>query len=124
MIDWSIPANIRNVLLEASANLDDRRWFSAGLGARRAVEMLCDDRGATGRDLKRQLESLRDSGQIDGTTYEWSDAVRTVGNQAAHSNESLSEDDAKDAVDFALSLCDIIYVLPKRLQRHESRRLI
>lgn len=123
-LDWSIPSGIRAALVESSASLGDRRWFSAGLGARRAVEMLCADFGAAGRDLKAKLEWLRDNGHIDAVTYEWSDAVRTVGNDAAHGTDGVSEEDAEDAIEFAVSLCDLLYVVPKRLERHNRRRIL
>lgn len=121
-LHYSIPSGIRNALLEASANLDDQRWSSAAVQARRAVEMLSSDKSAAGRNLQQRLEWLRDQGHISKDVYEWSDAVRDVGNEGAH-DEKVDRHDAEDAVDFAVSLCEIIYVMPARLKRHQMRRL-
>ena len=122
--DRSIPAGIRDALIEADANLSDRRWSSAGVQARRAVEMLCAEKGAPSRrNLKAKLEWLRDNHHIDAEVYKWSDAVRDIGNDAAHESE-VDEHDAQDAIEFAVSLCELLYVVPARLERHQRRRLL
>lgn len=118
---YSIPGGIRGALMEAAANLDDQRWSSAAVQARRAVEMLCNDKGATRGTLKSKLEWLRDNGHIDAKVYGWSDAVRDVGNEAAHEPQ-VSRADAEDAFEFAISLCELVYVVPHRFRRHKERR--
>ena len=120
---WSIPSGIRNALLEASANLDDRRWSSAAVQARRAVEMLRGDKSAVGRNLQKRLEWLRDQGHISRDVYEWSDAVRDVGNEGAH-EAKVDRRDAEDAVEFAITVCELVYVMPARLERHQKRPLL
>jgi hypothetical protein len=90
---------------------------------RRCLQIIAEDKGATGRDLKRKLESLSVSGTLTSTLESISTIIREVGNDGAHPNEfEPSIGDAKYILDFLLLLIDQIYILPEKAEELRARR--
>lgn len=91
---------------------------------RRTLEGTCADQGSTKRTLVSNLKDLQAQGKIDGFLAEWADLLRIVGNEGAHFSfsDSVTAQDAEDALDFAEALLDHLYVLRARFDDFKGRR--
>lgn len=97
--------------------------FAAVVMFRKCLQIIVEDKGATGRDLKQKIQSLTTSGILSETLESISTVIREVGNDGAHPNIfSPSIQDAKDILDFLLLLIDQIYILPEKAERLKDRR--
>ncbi len=64
------------------------------------------------KNLHRGLIALRDNGIIDNRLYEWGNSLRQERNIGAHATGmNVTRDDAVDVLDFALAICEYVYVL-------------
>ena len=92
---------------------------------RRALEAVCKDKGAMKRTLAANLEHLQERGTIDARLYEWADALRLVGNDAAHNvDEFMSKEDAKDGLDFTRAIIEYVYTFTDAFEKFKARRAI
>jgi hypothetical protein len=73
--------------------------------------------------LDEGLKALRESGVIDSRLYEWSNSLRKERNIGAHAGEgNISADDARDVLDFAMAICEYVYVLADRYEKYNERK--
>ncbi|MFE6056957.1 DUF4145 domain-containing protein [Kitasatospora sp. NPDC056446] len=131
-LSWLIPENLRRELAEAQRCYSVQAYTATAVMVRRTLEGVCIDQmlggdSATirGRPLQKMLESLRDSGKIEGRLFEWTQALRVLGNQGAHfTGDAVSEDDAADALALAEALLDYIYVYSAQFEKFSARRAL
>lgn len=117
------PSTIRDDFAEAQRCMSVDAHTAAAVMIRRVLEGIAADQGATGRVLAEQLKNLETTGAIDGRLAEWADALRVVGNSAAHAgSESISREDATDAISFAEALADYVYTFRVQFDRFKARR--
>jgi hypothetical protein len=96
---------------------------AAAVMCRRALEAICKDKGVTKRNLAANLKALQDQGTIDARLYEWADALRIVGNDAAHNvDEFMSKEDAKDGLDFTRAIIEYVYTFTDAFEKFKARR--
>lgn len=108
---------------------DAVRSYEVGLNepcvimCRKCLEAVCHLQGVTKGNLKTRLEGLRDAGVIDSKLYTWTDGLRLVANDAAHDIDiSLSNQDARDAIDFVEAILSYVFLLAKKFKEFEARR--
>jgi hypothetical protein len=90
---------------------------------RRALEAICKDKGTAKRTLAANLQQLQEQRTIDARLYEWADALRLVGNDAAHNvDEFMSKEDAKDGLDFTRAIVEYVYTFTDAFERFRARR--
>lgn len=117
------PAGIRRDFDEAQRCMSVSAHTAAAILARRLLEGIAVDLGARGNTLAAKLEDLRTGGAIDGRLAEWADALRVVGNDAAHRVDNvISHEDAADALSFAEAMADYVYTFRARYDRFLARR--
>jgi Domain of unknown function (DUF4145) len=81
------------------------------------------DKNATGSNLQAKIESLRKTGEIDERLSDWANALRDVGNEAAHNtNEQTTSQDAGDVLLLAEALADYIYTFRVPYDEFVQRR--
>ncbi len=108
---------------EAHRCLSVQAFTGAAMLARRVLEGIATDLGATGSTLFARLQNLQDRTLIDGRLVQWAHALRIVGNDAAHNvAEPVSADDARDALAFAQALGDYVYTFRARYSEFAQRR--
>ncbi len=89
---------------------------------RRALEALCDDRGATASNLQKRLESLVKKGEIPPVLAEMTAIVRLLGNVGAHpSEERVRPTDTWVIDDFFRAVIEYVYVAPSRVKEFRNR---
>ncbi|MGW1605906.1 DUF4145 domain-containing protein [Streptomyces eurythermus] len=89
--------------------------------ARRTLELVCKDQGATGGTLARMVEWLQQNNKIEGRLLDWATALRFVGNDGAH-GDTVNRQDAEDALAFTEALLEHIYVLTVQYEKFSERR--
>lgn len=111
--ELSIPENIRKDLDEAKICISSAAFRAAAVMARRAMQVAALDKGAKSDKLVLQIGELKSSGQITTDLKDWADAVRWVGNDAAHPNGvPVTKDDAEDVLHLAEQFLHVLYVAP------------
>ena len=111
--DQSIPEAIRKDLDEAKICFSSAAFRAAAVMARRAMQVSALDKGAKTDKLVLQIAELKNSGQITTHLKDWADAVRWVGNDAAHPNGTpVTKEDAEDVLHLAEQFLHVLYVAP------------
>ena len=89
---------------------------------RRALEMICNDRGAAGRDLYAKLRVLVADATFPGHFAEMTDLMRQIGNLGAHAgDEDVDFWDAELLDDFFRFVVEYVYITPSRIARLRQR---
>jgi len=122
--DSNVPEHIRNDLDEAKRCYAVSAWRAAAVMARRALQSAVNDQGARKGSLAEQITDLADQGKITVALKEWADAVRFVGNDAAHpGGDPVAEKDAEDVVTLAEKILEELYVMPAIAARHLRKKM-
>ncbi|MFC9490790.1 DUF4145 domain-containing protein [Streptomyces hydrogenans] len=90
--------------------------------ARRTMELICKDQGATTGNLARKITWLQQNNKIEGRLLDWATALRFVGNEGAH-GDAVKRQDAEDVLAFTEALLEHIYVLTVQYEKFSERRL-
>lgn len=118
-----IPRPIARELIEAHACFDAKLYIAAAVMVRRTLEGMCIEQGTKKKALFQALQELRDGGKIEGRLFDWAQALRVLGNQGAHfSEESVSREDAADALSLAEALLNYVYVFTAKYEEFQNRR--
>lgn len=89
---------------------------------RRALEFVCQDKGAEGRDLFSKLRDLVSKGVFPGYFGEMTDLLRKVGNVGAHADTNdVDLWDAELIDDFFRLVIEYVYVAPSKVERLKQR---
>lgn len=90
---------------------------------RKGIEAICIDKGEEKGNLVTKLKNLKDKGILEGTLFKWTDELRLIGNDGAHSHEQIvTQQDAKDALDFFDALITYLYHLVSQYDALVNRR--
>jgi hypothetical protein len=91
---------------------------------RKTLEGICSAHGVkSSGTLAAQLKKLKDNGVIESRLLEWADALRTMGNEAAHGVESvISPEDARDTIEFTEVLLEYIFTYRDKFEEFKKRR--
>jgi hypothetical protein len=111
--------------LEARRSIEGKNWTAAALMARSAVQLVVRDKGATGKNLKEEIDDLADKGLLLPVMKEWAHEVRELGNEGTHprlGTVGTNEKDAKDVVEFLTFLMTVMYDLPKQIDNFRKRK--
>ena len=89
---------------------------------RRALELICQDKGASGKNLYQMLEDLVRKEVFPGYFSEITGILREVGNIAAHASEQeIDLWDAELIDDFFRFVIDYVYIAPSKIERMRQR---
>jgi hypothetical protein len=122
-LSTEIPVELRQIHDEARACIRAKAYMAAAVISGRALEGVCDLNNVPGRTLQERLSRMKENGLIEGRLWDWAETLRGVRNAAAHfGKESISRQDAEDAVAFTEALLDYLYVLSARFNALKERR--
>ena len=118
-----VPQPIATDYTEACLVLGDSPKASAALSRRCLQSMLRDKGGVKAGNLANEIDEVIQAGVLPGGVADALDAVREIGNFAAHPNKSTSSgevievepDEAAWNLDVVESLMEIYYVQPVRM---------
>jgi hypothetical protein len=123
-INPSFPEAIQSAYGEAVACFRGKAFTAAAIMCRKTLEGVCAEHGVNGRSLTVTLKGLRDKGVIEGRLYEWADALRITGNEAAHDvTVNVSQEDAQDIMEFTNALLEYVFSFRDRFEEFRKRRL-
>lgn len=119
----SIPALVRDPLMEASACLKVKAYSACAVMCGKALEGICRMYGDNKDMLGKGLDALKEQGVIDKRLYEWGCALRVARNVGAHASETVTtREDARDILDFAKAICEYVFVLTARYDAFKKRQ--
>lgn len=123
---------IANDYVEACLVINDSPKASAALSRRCLQNLLLDKAGVKKGDLANQIQSVIDSNSLPSHLSDDIDAIRNIGNFAAHPNKSLSTgeilevepNEAEWNLEVLEALFDFYYVQPEKARlRREALNL-
>ncbi len=121
--DERIPTDIKKDFDEALVCLSVSANRGAAVLARRALQTMCKEKGASKVDLKDQIDELFSNNIITQDLRNWSHEVRFVGNDAAHPNGAeVQKEDAEEIIELLESLCEVLYVAPAKAANRKRIR--
>lgn len=108
-----IPPETLKAFEEAVTCHANECFIAAAIMVRKTLDLICKDRGAIGDDLKQRIASLRTKVVIPNELLDGMDALRLLGNDAAHLESATYDDVGKDeveiAVEFAKEILKAVY---------------
>ncbi len=117
----AVPERIRAAYEEAS-RIREIAPNAFAVQIRRALEALCEDRGAKGRNLSARIEDLSKKGELPSALVQITDVMRLVGNIGAHGvGESVHPLQVYAIDDFFKVVVEYVYVAPAKLQEFKAR---
>lgn len=119
----SVPEVIRDAFAEAQLCFRAKAYVAAAVMCRKVMESVTRVHGATSNNLLKALGELKEAGAIDRAIFVWADALRVIGNDAAHGVDvRISEEEARDALDFTEAIIDYLFVFKDRFDSFKKRR--
>jgi Domain of unknown function (DUF4145) len=104
----NIPPSIASSMEEAVKCHSSQSYKAAALMVRRVLEELCEDRAATGNNLKERIAALSKAIVIPQELLQAADHLRLLGNDAAHieakTYQSIGEPEVRIAIDLTKEL--------------------
>ena len=120
-----IPDELREAHTEARRSFGAKAYRATVVMCGRTLEGVCAKQGIKERSLDKSLAEMKAQGLIDQRLAEWANLLREVRNAAAHFNdEEASRQDAEDCLTFNEALLDYLYVLKKRFDEMQLRRIL
>jgi len=112
----SVPKTVCECYVEA-ARIKNLAPNAFAVQIRRALEALCDDRGAKKGALQLRLQNLVSRGEIPLVLAEMTDVLRLLGNIGAHSvDQSVKPIHVLAIDDFFHVIIEYVYVAPSKLK--------
>jgi hypothetical protein len=119
----AIPSSLRSAYDEARACFRAKAYTATAIMCRKTLEGIADEKGISTRSLVQDLKEMRDKGIIENRLYEWADALRISGNEAAHGvNSRILPQDAKDILEFTHALLEYVFTFQERFEQFKERR--
>jgi Domain of unknown function (DUF4145) len=98
----NIPETIVSALDEAISCHAHQCYVASAIMVRKALELLCVDRGATGANLKEKLQDLGGKVVLPRELFSGLDDLRLLGNDAAHIQSTAYEKVGEEEVAVAI----------------------
>jgi hypothetical protein len=123
-IHGAIPHDVKMSLHEATLCFRAKAYSACAVMCGKAIEAMSIAHTSE-RTLHKGLTEMRDSGLIDSRLFDWGDSLRQERNIGAHATGTyISLDDARDVLDFAIAICEYVYVLADRYERYKKRKAL
>ena len=117
----AVPDAVQEIYTEA-ARIKNLAPSAYATQVRRALEAVCDERGAKRGTLQHRLESLVQMGELPPTLAQLTQVLRFLGNAGAHEVEQGLKAWHADAIqDFFQVVLEYVYVAPYKLAEFQKR---
>jgi Domain of unknown function (DUF4145) len=122
-IDLVIPTSLRSAYGEARNCFKAKAYTATAVMCRKTLEGIADESKITARNLATALKEMKDKGIIESRLYEWADALRISGNEAAHGvNSQISREDARDILEFTHALLEYVFTFQEKFDQFKRRK--
>jgi hypothetical protein len=116
----AVPDAIRDIYGEAFS-IKPRAPRGYTILVRSAIEGICDEKGIAKGNLQKRLQLLAEAGHVPPVLAKMTDALRTLGNAAAHEKISPVTIPMTWAIDgFFRAVVEYVYVAPAKLTEFET----
>lgn len=118
-----LPDKIQSVYLQAKNSVFRKCPDAAGAMARKTLEMTCKHiDGSYNGTLFKHIDYLHSKGLITKDLKEWAHTIRLEGNNAAHGEALISEEDSEDILNFTEMFLMYTISMPEmvRLKRNAT----
>lgn len=123
-LNHTIPQSIRNAYSEALACIKVKANTAAAIMCRKTLEAICKEHGAQGNNLVTSLKELKDKNIIESRLFDWADALRIYGNEAAHDiNTAVTSEEARDLLEFTNALLGYVFTFRDKFEEFKKRRM-
>ncbi|MFF5393441.1 DUF4145 domain-containing protein [Streptomyces sp. NPDC013012] len=112
-LDPAAPQEVRDLFSEGTRCQEAGALRAAAAMYRAAVEELCKERGATGRNLKDKIADLAHKG-VPAEVVRDLDEARTLGNWSLHDGLAFSYAEVDDVASLIQEAVFIVYVQPEQ----------
>lgn len=99
-----IPARVASLVEEAVACHAVACYRASAIMIRRALEEICADLGATGKDLMTRIESMKAKVVLPQGMIDAMHVLRVFGNDAAHLEAKAYDEIGKEEVELAIAI--------------------
>lgn len=121
-----LPPKILASLEEAVACHSAKAFRASALMVRRVLEEVCEDKAATGKNLKERVAALRSVAVIPDELFDAADELRILGNDAAHVEakdyDAIGQAESELAIDLAKELLKAVYQYTSLVARLKALR--
>lgn len=122
-INPNAPDAIRRAFEEACRCYRSNAYTASTIMCRKTLEGVCEVHEVRERNLSLSLKAMKERSIIDDHLFDWSDALRTIGNEAAHGvGATISQADAKDTIEFTNAILDYLFSYRERFEQFIQRR--
>jgi hypothetical protein len=115
------PAEVRSLYAEGSRCESAQSYRGAAGMYRGAVERLCEDRGAAGKDLNQRINDLVNRGVTAEIVADLHEA-RLLGNWSLHDGLEFSAAEVADVAELIAEAVHVLYVEPAERARMRQAR--
>jgi hypothetical protein len=123
-INPNLPEPLRVAYGEALACFKSKAHTATAIMCRKTLEGICVEHGVKARTLVSSLKELKDRGIIESRLFEWADALRISGNEAAHDVKvTISAEDARDILEFTNALLEYVFTFRDKFEAFKKRRM-
>jgi len=122
-VSLAIPNSLRSAYNEARACFRAKAYTATAIMCRKTLEGIADENKITAHNLALALKEMKEKGIIENRLYEWADALRISGNEAAHGVDSkISSQDANDILEFTHALLEYVFTFQEKFEQFKNRR--
>jgi hypothetical protein len=122
-VNPSFPEPIRNAYQEALSCFKSKAFTASAIMCRKTLEGICRVHDINTGKLVSDLKEMRDKGIIETLLFEWAEALRISGNEAAHDvYVTIPRQDAKDIIEFTDALLEYVFTYRDKFNEFEKRR--
>ena len=117
----SVPEKIADIYQEA-VRIKEVAPNGFAVQIRRALEAICEDRGANKGTLFKSLVQLSERGEVPPNLVEVTDLLRLIGNIGAHaSDKSVHPLLVQTIDDFFRAIIEYVYIAPSKVKEFRKR---
>jgi DNA-directed RNA polymerase subunit RPC12/RpoP len=121
-VSLAIPATLRSAFSEARVCFRAKAYTATVIMCRKVLEGIAEENRITARNLVTSLNEMREKGIIENRLFEWADALRISGNEAAHGvSLVVSATDAKDILEFTHALLEYVFTFQEKFEEFKIR---
>lgn len=112
----ALPQSVKTLYGEIRRCIQYSSYTSAAMAMRKLLMHIAVEKGAEkDKNFVFYVDYLNSNGWIPPNGKDWVDAIRGGGNEAAHQIDPVSEESARQLLDFTEMLLKIVYEFPAKL---------
>ncbi|MEH1928557.1 DUF4145 domain-containing protein [Nostoc sp.] len=125
-INSEVSISIKKAFDEALCCFENKIFTACVIMCRKAIEGVCKEHKIEKGNLKEKLILMKKEGIIDQNIFDWADALRLSGNDAAHDLDvTFSLEDAEDIIEFTYAIIEYVFTYREKfilfIERKKSK---